>query len=473
VTDSGGSVTSASAYTVLPGLGVTPSAVGPPTTVVTLYYSGFGALEPIDLYFDTGDVALSSASASGAGNIPLTIPAAAHPGVHWITAVGRRSVNSAQISFNVRSSWPQFGFTPNHRSKNSYENVLSTATVGSLDEAWQTPAFSGVLDTPAVVNGIVYLGFYDGTIRAFDETTGAQKWSYQTGEFAGYSSPAVSNGIVYAGSGDTYLYALDAVTGALKWRFATGNQIYSSPNVVNGIVYFGSYDSKVYALNATTGALIWSYATAGVVFSSPMVANGIVYVGSDDSKVYALNAATGALLWSYAATEGVFSSPAIVAGLVCVGSDDGIMYALHSLTGSLAWSYKTGAAIESSAATVGGAVFFGSADGNVYCLSSGGVLRWSTALPGAGGFLSPLCVANGVVYASNSSYTYAMDQNTGALLTTLPGGNVYGGPVVVNGALFVGDNNNDVLTRFTLNAALSNFVAPRPDPMQLRQRKLR
>ncbi len=284
---SGGSATSTSAYTVLPGDAVTPSAIGPPTTLLTLFYSGFSALEPVDLYFDTEDVALSSASASGAGNLPFTVPADARPGSHWITAVGRRSVNSAQIPFTVRTSWPQLGFQPNHKAKNHYENVLSTATAADLDEAWRTAEIGYMQSTPAVVNGIVYASFYAGSIRAFNETTGAQQWSFKTGGFSMYSSPAVANGIVYTGSSDANLYALDAVTGALKWSFTAGNTIWSSPNVVNGIVYFGCYDGKVYAVNATTGKLVWSYTTGQDVYDSPMVANGVLYAGSDDGKIYA------------------------------------------------------------------------------------------------------------------------------------------------------------------------------------------
>jgi outer membrane protein assembly factor BamB len=82
-------------------------------------------------------------------------------------------------------------------------------------------------------------------------------------------------------------------------------------------------------------------------------------------------------------------------------------------------------------------------------------------------------VANGVVYASNGAYTYALDQNTGAVLAALPVGSGYGGPAVVNGAVFVGDVDAQVLARYTPNALLSNFVAPRPDPLQLRPHPLR
>ncbi len=473
VSTSGGSATSSSAFTVLPGVAVAPSAVGPPTTAATLYYSGFGALEGVDFYFDTGDIALGAASASGAGNIAVTIPAAAHPGSHWITAVGRHSGYAGQTPFTVRASWPQFGFAPNHKAKNRYENVLSTATVGDLDEGWRTSSYFDVETTPAIVNGIVYACFGDGSIRAFDETTGALKWTYVIGNFVGmYSSPAVANGIVYAGSTDNYLYALDAVTGALKWRYATGSYVESSPTVVNGIVYFGSSDKNVYALNATTGALVWSFPTGNIVLSSPMVANGVLYVGSYDKNVYALNAATGAKIWQYLLGGEISASPVLVGGgLICVGCLDGNMYALYTDNGALGWTYNTGAGIESSAAAAGGAIFFGGDNGYVYSLSSKGSVRWSsTAL---GPITSAVCVANGVVYVTNYAFTYALDENTGALLTTLPVGSEDGGAAVANGAVFSGDIRIGVLARYTLNGLLSNFVAPRPDPMQLRPHPLR
>jgi outer membrane protein assembly factor BamB len=469
----GGSVNSASAYTVLPGLLVSP-AVGPPTTVTRIYYSGFGPQEALDLYFDTGDIAISSASASGAANLPVTIPAAGRPGVHFVTAVGRHSGYSAQATFSVQTSWPQFGFLPNHKASNRFENVLSTGAVGSLEEAWRTPKIARVMSIPAVVNGIVYATFGDGSIRAFDEITGAQKWSFATGGSVMETSPAVSNGIVYAGSSTGYLYALDAVTGAQKWRFLTANLVYCSPNVVNGIVYFGSCDDKVYALNATTGALVWSFTTGGQVISSPMVANGVLYVGSGDAKVYALNAATGAEIWQFATTAYVAASPVPAGGLICFGSEDGIFYAVHASSGAVAWTYNTGVyAIDSSAAAVGGALFFGSYNGSVYSLSIEGTFRWSTALPRGTAVSSPVSAANGVIYATDGSYTYALDQDTGAVLTGLPVGGDYTGAAVADGAVFAGDAYDGVLARYTPAGLLSNYVAPRPDPMQLRPHRPR
>ena len=68
------------------------------------------------------------------------------------------------------------------------------------------------------------------------------KWSYATGYLVD-SSPAVANGVVYVGSNDGNLYALNASTGAKLWSYPTGAAVASSPAVANGVVYVGSDDT--------------------------------------------------------------------------------------------------------------------------------------------------------------------------------------------------------------------------------------
>lgn len=64
-----------------------------------------------------------------------------------------------------------------------------------------------------MANGVVYVctsfpGFgYGAGIYGFDATTGASLWSSQMGGDYIDTSPAVSNGMVYIGSNDNNLYA--------------------------------------------------------------------------------------------------------------------------------------------------------------------------------------------------------------------------------------------------------------------------
>jgi len=56
------------------------------------------------------------------------------------------------------------------------------------------------------------------------------------------------DGVVYIGGYDGYVHALDAATGEERWRFQAGRYIFSSPAVVDGVVYVGSMDNYVYAI---------------------------------------------------------------------------------------------------------------------------------------------------------------------------------------------------------------------------------
>jgi eukaryotic-like serine/threonine-protein kinase len=66
-----------------------------------------------------------------------------------------------------------------------------------------------------------------------------EKWTATRGS-AVDSSPAVANGVVYVGSTDGNLYAFNASTGATKWTATAGGVIESSPAVANEVVYVGS-----------------------------------------------------------------------------------------------------------------------------------------------------------------------------------------------------------------------------------------
>jgi hypothetical protein len=66
------------------------------------------------------------------------------------------------------------------------------------------------------------------------------------------SSPAVADGVVYVGSDDNNVYALNASTGITIWTYGTTGLVDSSPAVANGVVYVGSNDYSVYAFGTIT-----------------------------------------------------------------------------------------------------------------------------------------------------------------------------------------------------------------------------
>ena len=240
------------------------------------------------------------------------------------------------------------------------------ATTGAY--LWSYSTGYTIYSSPTVSNSVVYFGSTNGDLYALNATSGAYLWSYYTGGTIYFSSPAVANGVVYIGSyGGGAIYALNATTGGYLWSYGTGNIYASSPAVANGVVYIGSYSNgDLYALNATTGGYIWSYSTGGAIYSSPAVANGVVYFGSENNDLYALNATTGGYLWSYYTGNYVVSSPAVANGVVYVGSESRYLYAINASSGGYLWSYPTGNSIDSSPIISNGVVYVGSQDNNLY-----------------------------------------------------------------------------------------------------------
>ena len=351
------------------------------------------------------------------------------------------------------SSWPQYRCDPSHSGNDPHELTIGTANAGTLSLYWRFETGDLVWSSPAVVDGVVFVGSYDGNVYALEAASGARLWQRRTGGGI-WSSPAVVDGVVFVGSDDGELYELNASTGATLWTYATGGPLDSSPAVVNGVVYVGASSGTVYALDASTGAKLWSHDTGGdFVFSSPAVADGVVYVGADllgdrpaphPGSLYALDASTGAQIWKLSLNREVDASPAVAAGMVYVGSFDGSVYALNASTGAGVWSYRTGGGVWSSPAVTGGVVYVGSEDGNVYALdASTGARLWSR--PTGSPVDSSPAIANGVVYVGSTSPTggdlYALDAATGATLWSYKTGDTRGvesSPAVADGVVYVG-----------------------------------
>jgi outer membrane protein assembly factor BamB len=336
--------------------------------------------------------------------------------------------------------WSMFGYGPAHTHANPYESKINDSNANALMTRWSVGALDGIASSPAVVNGVVYIG--SDKLYAFDAVTGTTLWTAKT---AGYveSSPAAVNGVVYVGSDDGNLYAFDATgsagcsgtpkTCAPLWTAPNGGGS-GSPTVVNGVVYVGA--DQLYAFDATgstacsgtpkTCAPLWTAPTGEFGTSSPAVAGGVVYVKSESGNLDAFDATgtTGCTgtpktctpLWTAPVGQFGSSSPAVANGVVYVGSfDDDRLYAFDA-TGTTGctgtpktcaplWTAITGGGVESSPAVANGVVYVGSDDGRLYAFDASGCGATScgsswTATTGDAVSSSP-AVANGSVYVGS------------------------------------------------------------------------
>jgi len=241
--------------------------------------------------------------------------------------------------------WATFRHDAAHTGNNASETAVGVGNVSTLTPIWSATTGGSVVSSPAVVDGVAYVGSADGLLHAYsadgtancagDPKTCTELWTAGTGYLD--SSPAIANGVVYVNSESRMLMAFDATGGAncsgipktceplwtadLAERSQGGSL--SSPVVAGGKVYVGDEDNHLNASDAagiancsgdpTVCQPLWHADFGGVVESSPAVANGVVYVTAQDGDLYAFaadgntNCANGAAcpLWSASAPGGI------------------------------------------------------------------------------------------------------------------------------------------------------------------------
>jgi outer membrane protein assembly factor BamB len=274
------------------------------------------------------------------------------------------------------------------------KGTLYALVTKTVKVKWAYRARRCTAASPAVDNHTVYMTFLnkppcnatrsglDGEVAAINADTGKVRWRLRIGPSE--SSPLVLDGVVYVGDWNGRVYALSAASGATRWTFKTGDKVKDAVAYAGGRVYFGSYDHHVYALNARTGKLFWKASaqqrlgSRGTFYSTPAVAYNRVYIGSTDGKVYSFGATSGKLRWSHGTGGYVYSSPAVYQQRVYAGSFTGDLYCFDAATGDVRWKYRTNGPISGSPVVINHVVYVSSLRGRTYALAPRtGKLLWS------------------------------------------------------------------------------------------------
>jgi outer membrane protein assembly factor BamB len=182
--------------------------------------------------------------------------------------------------------------------------------------------------TPALHEGVLYLGGCDETFRAVRLTDGQELFQFPLKAYTG-ASTAIDGTRAYVGTFNAEVLGIDLNARKIVWTYRDPDRefpYYSSAALSDGRVILGGRDKAIHAIDAKTGKSLWTFMTRARVDSSPGIAGGRVYVGSSDGKLYVLDAASGKKLWEFDAGDAITASPAIADGLVVVGAQDGRLY---------------------------------------------------------------------------------------------------------------------------------------------------
>jgi outer membrane protein assembly factor BamB len=268
------------------------------------------------------------------------------------------------------------------------------------------------------------------------------------------SSPAIdgAKNLIF-GANDGNLYIVNS-SGKLVTTVALGGTL-DAPAYANGNIVIGSSTGSIYSIADPAWTTNWSV-SAGSAPSVPPAydgPNGLVIVGTSNGSVIGYSSSTGSVKWT-ATTGGAISGLSIAGSQVFVGSADGNVYAFNERTGAQNFKIPSG---DNSAVTAldanGGGPAWGTADGDMYEANAKGSVYYTKqyattpviGMAGAGtdefgayaaGDLGLLRSADGgFFYSSGSTYSVA--------------------PVVLDGILFQGDENGDMVAFTTQGYTVS------------------
>lgn len=383
----------------------------------------------------------------------------------------------------------------------------ATAPSPGANERWRFDADDRIDSSPAVVDGVLYVGSDDGTVQAVDADTGLELWATATGArvraspSAGPLPEVTGDGRgatqVFVGNAAGQLLALHARDGSVEWERSLGDGPVQSPAVVqlgtddgslDKTVVFAGGANRIAAFDARNGTELWSVemetqvtAPAAVVTpGSWSRSRTTVFAGAQSEGVFAVDAHTGARVWE-TTVSGVGTAPTVVRSPrggdrsggdrivydVIVGRTGQGTRGVASLAvdgGNILWTTETAGDVTASpaavrdgfAAAAGGTVFAGDRSGAVYALdASEGSLRWESSVD-APVDSPPMVVETGdtewhdgqgntLFFGSwnGNIYGFTTDSGDGRWAFTT-GAPVGTAPVVVDGTLYAGNHDGQL-----------------------------
>ncbi len=438
--------------------------------------------------------------------------------------------------------WPMWGGTADRNMVSKQKNILTTWDVAKKKNVkWVAALGSQTYGNPVVAGGQVYVGTNNeavrdakqpgdrGVLMVFRESDGEFLWQHANEKLAAgrvndwpfqgvCSSPMVEGDIVYYVSNRGEVIALDAkgfrdgkndgpVTDEkltsekdadILWKFDMMEEVGAFPHnmsnsspVTHGDLLFvmtanGQDESHVHvpspkapaiiALNKKTGKLVWEDNSVGEKilhgqWSSPAVGTigGVVQVVSPqgDGWIRGYEAVTGKKLWEFDSNpkESVWpktrneliSTPIIVDGIVYVangqdpehGEGPGHLYAIDGTkrgditkTGML-WHYDKIRRSVSTGAIYNGMLFYSDFSGFLHCVDAktGKALWTHDMLAAIWG--SPM-VVDGKVYLGDEDGDVAILEAAPVkklIAEGTMGSSVYCTPIAANGTLFIANRN--------------------------------
>ncbi len=233
--------------------------------------------------------------------------------------------------------------------------VAFSADTGT--ERWRAKLSSEIISTPLVAGNVVIVRSGDGHVVAMDLADGKRRWAFEhplpTLSLRGNPSPALGgNGLVYLGYEDGTLVAVRAQDGVKVWEQAVAqldgrSELDRMADIDGDVVvspdgvFAASYKGKVAAFAPDTGNPLWEHSL--VSYGGLARSGDTLYLSDAVGTVWALDRSSGGALWKQEALGYRWlSEPAVQGGYVVVGDLQGYLHWMKADGGAIVAREKIG-----------------------------------------------------------------------------------------------------------------------------------
>jgi len=224
-----------------------------------------------------------------------------------------------------------------------------------LVKLWGIRVESEIRATPVVDNDQVFVRSVDGKLRSLAIADGAEQWVVSRRvpalSLTGNSEPLVAGPLVFTGFDDGKVIAYERDSGQTRWESTI-----SAPSgrteierlvdvdgrfvLSNGVIYVASFQGRLAAIQAVSGDLLWSREFSS--YQPIALDDDALYLSADDSHLWAIDRRTGSAFWKQDVLHARrITAPAVIGDNLVVADLDGYLHWFSKSEGTLLSRIRT------------------------------------------------------------------------------------------------------------------------------------
>ena len=220
---------------------------------------------------------------------------------------------------------------------------------------WSIHVDSEIRASAVIDGGQVFVRSVDGKLRSLSAADGSEQWQVAHRvpvlSLTGNSEPLVAGELVFSGFDDGKLVAYERNSGQTRWestislpsgRTEVERLVDLDGRFVlsDGIIYIVSFQGKLAAVQTDTGELLWSREFSS--FQSIAVDDNALYLTAEGSDLWAIDRRTGSAFWKQDVLHArKVTAPSLIGNELVVADFSGYLHWISKQDGRLFGRIRT------------------------------------------------------------------------------------------------------------------------------------